>query len=81
MTAVILNSGTSGTPTPSTKRAANVLIVQLGDAAPTHAEICHSQLLADGDLSGVAFWKRIIGALGFGRNRDSSAAPSQGAGS
>ena len=37
-------------------RAANVLIVQLGDAAPTHAEICHSQLLADGDFSGVAFW-------------------------
>jgi hypothetical protein len=33
-----------------------VLIVRLGDAAPTHAEICHSQLLADGDLSGVAFW-------------------------
>jgi len=44
-------------------RAANVLIVQLGDAAPTHAEICHSQLLADGDLSGVDFWKRIIGAI------------------
>jgi hypothetical protein len=37
-------------------RAASVLIVQLGDAAPTHAEICHNQLLADGDLSGVAFW-------------------------
>ena len=44
-------------------RAANVLIVQLGDAAPTHAEICHSQLLADGDVSGVAFWKRIIEAI------------------
>ncbi len=44
-------------------RAANVLIVQLGDAAPTHAEICHGQLLADGDISGVAFWKRIIGAI------------------
>jgi hypothetical protein len=44
-------------------RAANVLIVQLGEAAPTHAEICHRQLLADGDLSGVAFWERIIGAI------------------
>ena len=44
-------------------RAANVLIVQLGDAAPTHAEICHGQLLADGDLSGVVFWKRIICAI------------------
>ena len=44
-------------------RAANVLILQLGDAAPTHAEICHSQLLADGDVSGVTFWKRIIGAI------------------
>jgi hypothetical protein len=44
-------------------RAANVLIVQLGDAAPIHAEMCHGQLLADGDLSGVAFWKRIIGAI------------------
>jgi hypothetical protein len=44
-------------------RAANVLILQLGDAAPTHAEICHGQLLADGDFSGVAFWERIIGAI------------------
>ena len=44
-------------------RAANVLILQLGDAAPTHAEICQSKFLADGDLSGVAFWKRIIGAI------------------
>jgi len=44
-------------------RAANVLILQLGDAAPTHAEICQSKFLADGDLSSVAFWKRIIGAI------------------
>lgn len=44
-------------------RAANVLIVQLGEAAPTHAKICHGQLLADGDLSGVAFWERILSAI------------------
>ncbi len=44
-------------------RAASVLILQFGDAAPIHAEICRDQLLADGDLCGVVFWKRIGGAI------------------
>lgn len=44
-------------------RTANVLVVQLGDAAPRHAMIRHSQLLADGDLAGVAFWKRTLDAI------------------
>ena len=51
------------TPDRDIYRAANVLIVQLGEAAPVHAEVCHSQHLAEGDFSGVDFWKRIIGAI------------------
>jgi len=55
-------------------RAANVLILQLGDAAPAHAEICHGQLLVDGDLSGVAFWERIMGAINVLLNYERSEA-------
>lgn len=44
-------------------RAANLLIKQHGDDAPIHAAMRADELLAEGDLEGVAIWKAIIRAI------------------
>ena len=58
-------------------RAANVLILQLGAAATIHATVCHDQLLADGDVRGVTFWRRMMQAIPvlLTRERTADAAP------
>ena len=44
-------------------RAANLLIKQHGDDAPIHAAMRADELLAAGDLEGIAVWKAIIRAI------------------
>ena len=44
-------------------RAANELIEQHGEDAPIHAAMRADELMATGDMEGVAVWKRIVKAI------------------
>lgn len=44
-------------------RTANLLVKQQGEEAPIHAAMRADELLAAGDLDGLAVWKRIAKAI------------------
>ena len=44
-------------------RTANELIKQHGEDAPIHAAMRADELLDQGDMDGVAVWKRILKAV------------------
>lgn len=44
-------------------RSAQVLIRQRGEDAPIVAALVMDQMLAKGDLEGLAVWKRIVSAV------------------
>ncbi len=44
-------------------RAANLLIKQFGNLAPTHAQQWITEMKLDGDEEGASFWVRVLKAL------------------
>ena len=44
-------------------RAANELIKQHGEDAPIHAAMRADKMLEQGDMDGLAVWKRILSAI------------------